>query len=316
MISRRILRIKILQILYAYYSSDNPSINKFEKELNFSIIKTFDLYHYIFVLLQDVVRYAESRIELAKAKNLPTLEDLNPNTKFIDNLIIKQISENEQFNKYISATKLSWVNHPEMIKNLFLMIKDSPDFIAYMNNPERDYSQDKDLIISLLENEVYNFQMFYQALEEQSIYWNDDVDFVISMVIKTIKGFKKDDMAETKLMSLYKNDEDRLFAINLYRKAVLNDDEYRKMVEKFIQNWDIERIAFMDIIIMQVAIAELIEFPSIPTKVTLNEYIEISKLYSTPKSGTFINGVLDKIILYLKDENLIQKLGRGLVGEV
>ena len=315
MISRRLLRIKILQILYAHFMLDCQPLDKTEEELLFSIQKSYDLYNYLLLLIIDIVRYANSRIELAKQKKIPTCEDLNPNTKFIDNKLIKQLSNNEQLKKYIFNNKLSWENHPELIKTFYSKITESEHYAKYLNNKNNSYEVDKKIIIKLYLNEIVNCEQLYQCLEEQSIYWNDDIEFVISMIIKTLSKFKEKDNESTLLMKLYKNDDDKDFVKRLLRKTILNHLEYKKLIDEKTKNWDVNRIIFMDILIMQLAIAEMIEFSSIPTRVTFNEYLEISKLYSTKKSSNFINGILDKILHSLKKENIIIKQGRGLIGE-
>lgn len=315
MISRRILRIKILQLLYAYFQSEDNTINKFEKELSFSIQKTYDLYHYLLVLITDIADYANSRIEIALQKKIPTREDLNPNTKFVDNLIIKQLKANKQLNQYLNTSRLSWVNSPELIKKLHNRIRMTPYFKEYMEDASRNYEQDKKLIIDIYANEIINTESIYQTLEEQSIYWNDEVEFVISMIAKTLKGFKESDGENAPLLQLFKNEDDQEYAIDLFRKSILNKEEFGKLVESYTENWDVDRIAFIDLLIMVMAITEAVSFPSIPTRVTINEYLEIAKFYSTEKSSVFINGLLDKIFKFLKDKKRIVKTGRGLIGE-
>lgn len=315
MVSRRILRIKIIQLLYAYYKASGNSIKNAEKELFFSIQKTYDLYHYLLLLIIDVADYALSRIDIAKEKKIPTWEDLHPNFKFIDNKIINQIRSNKQINEYLNNKKLSWVNYPELVRNLFNNIKESEHYKEYMNNKDRSYDEDRKLITDIFVKDIASFEHLHQNLEEQSIYWNDESEFVISIIIKTIRKFRKADGDSAKILPLFKNKEDIEFVKKLFRKAILNKEQYRKLIEEFARNWEIERIAFIDILIMQTAIAEVIEFPSIPTKVTFNEYLEIAKYYSTNKSSVFINGLLDKIVSHLKDKNIIKKSGRGLIGE-
>jgi N utilization substance protein B len=316
MISRRILRIKILQLLYAYFQSADSSINKFEKELFFSIQKTYDLYHYLLLLVIDIADYANSRIEIARQKHIPTREDLNPNTKFVNNLVIQQLRANKQLNQYLSATRLSWINSPELIRKLHNRIRMTPYFKEYMEDSSGNYEQDKKLIIEIYSSEIINTESIYQTLEEQSIYWNDEVEFVISMIAKTLKGINEKDGENAPLMLLFKNDDDKEFARDLFRKVVIHKEEYGKLVESYTENWDVERIAFIDLLILIMAITEAVAFPSIPTRVTINEYLEIAKFYSTEKSSLFINGILDKIFKYLKDEQKIVKAGRGLIGEV
>lgn len=315
MISRRILRIKTLQIIYAYYKSSGSQINKTEKEIFFSIQKTYDLYHYLILLVVNIADYALSRIEIARNKKIPSYEDLHPNNKFVENKLINQLRYNNQLNEYLKNNKLSWINYPELIKDLYNKIKSSKHFEEYMNEKNRSYEEDKKFIMKIFISDIAHFENLYQCLEEQSIYWNDEVEFVISIIIKTIKGFTEDKSDNAELLPLYKNQEDIDYVKRLFRKAILNKDEYRALIEKYVRNWEVERIAFLDILILQMAIAEVIEFSSIPTKVTFNEYLEIAKYYSTNKSSVFINGLLDKIITHLKETNKIKKSGRGLIGE-
>jgi transcription antitermination protein NusB len=315
MISRRILRIKILQILYAYFQSEDNSLNKLEKELFFSIQKTYDLYHYLLLLIVEIADYANSRIEIARQKKIPSREDLNPNTKFVDNLIIDQLRSNLQLNQYLKNTHLSWVNTPELIRKLHNRIRMTPYFKEYMEDGSRNYELDKKLIIEIYTDEIINTESIFQTLEEQSIYWNDEIEFVINMIAKTLKGFQEKDGANAQLLPLFKNDEDKEFATSLFRNVILHRNEYDKLIESFTRNWDVERIAFIDLLILEMAINEAVVFPSIPTRVTINEYLEIAKLYSTEKSSVFINGLLDKIFKHLKEEQKIVKAGRGLIGE-
>lgn len=315
MISRRILRIKILQLLYAYYKNPDASIDKVEKELFHSINKTYELYHYLLLLILDIADYAAGRIEIARQKNYPSWEDLHPNTKFIDNKVIQQLRVNDDFTSYLKNNRISWVNYPELIKKIYLKIRNSERYNEYMQNPDRLFDDDKEILFFIYTSCIATTEDLYHYLEEQSIYWNDEVEFVISIILKTIKGFKENNKENTRLFRLFKNDDDIDFVKRLFRKAILHKNECLELIQKFTQHWEIERIAFMDILILQLAITEVVEFASIPTKVTFNEYLEIAKYYSTNKSSVFINGVLDKIIRYLKENKKITKLGRGLVGE-
>ncbi len=315
MISRRLLRIKVLHILYAYFKTDSPSINKFEKELFHSIEKTYELYFYFLLLSTELQKLEDERITLGKNKRIPTEEDLNPNTKFLDNRVINQIRENTQLIKYLNEKGVGWVNNPEFVKKLYKLVVGNQYFNLYMESEQNSYEWDKKLLVKIYSEDILNYEPLYQLLEEESIYWNDDVDFVIGMIIKTLKNFKAPDAEDARLMPMFKNEEDREFVKNLYRKAILKSDDNLNLISEYTKNWDVDRIAFMDILLMQMALAEITEFPSIPVKVTLNEYIEISKFYSTNKSSTFINGILDKIVNKLRSENKIQKQGRGLIGE-
>jgi N utilization substance protein B len=305
-----------MQALYAYFKKeDGTSITKSEKELLFSINKAYDLYHLLFLLITDLADYADSRIELARNKKIPTHEDLHPNTKFVDNKAIKQIRDSVDLQKYANQHTLNWVNQPELIKALYNEIIRSEEYDAYMNSNTGSYNEDKNYICSVYKSVISQFEPLYLALEEQSIYWNDEVEYIISINIRTIKRLKEDESG-LKPAPLYKSQEDKEFSGKLFRKVILHRKEYLELIEKYSKNWEVNRIAFMDILLMQMAIAEAIEFDSIPVKVTLNEYLELSKYYSTLKSNLFINGILDKAFKHLRETNKIVKQGRGLIGEV
>jgi len=310
MISRRLLRIKILQILYAHFNGEDSGMVKSERDLEFSIQKAYDLYYYLLLLIIAIRRYAESRIELARNKKLPTYEDLHPNTRFIDNQVIRQIEKNPAFNQYLNECKMSWIKHPELIKNLYNKLTESTYYQEYMNQPKNNYFKDRQLLVDFFSNELEEYEMFYNILEEQSIFWNDDIDFVVIMVIKTIQEMRP---GKTEFLPLYRSDVDQEFTISLLRASITHYDEYRQLIEDYVDNWDIERVAFIDNLIMQMAINELVEFPSIPVKVTFDEYLELAKYYSTPKSSIFINGLLDKISVDLTEKGKIAKIGRGLL---
>ncbi len=315
MISRRIIRIKVLQTLYAYYSSPEKSINNSEKELLLGIQKTFELYHYILDLSLEIVKFAEEKINMRLKKFRPTEEELNPNKKFINNRLVWQLKENKKLNLYIEQKKLTWVDHPELISELYKRMVESDFYNAYMASKESSYSEDKKFMEKLFNKVILTCEELYEILEEKSIYWNDDIEFVISMIVKTFKRFSESSDSSQELMPLFKDEEDRQFMIDLFRKSIINHKELRDLIDLHSRNWELDRIAFMDILIMQLALCEFLEFPSIPTKVSMNEYIEISKYYSTDKSRNFINGILDKGLKDLKKDGKISKAGRGLVGE-
>jgi len=315
MISRRIIRTKVLQVLYAYYSSTEKSLSKTEKELFFCITKTYDLYHYLLLLVVDIADYAEERIEIRRKKHQPTQEDLHPNTKFISNQLIRQLRDNRQLNAYLNQKKMSWVNHPELIKELYGFLVESDFYKEYMEDESRSFMDDRKFVDKIFNKILLLTEDLHQVLEEQSIYWNDDVDFVVTMISKTLKKFNEYSDTDQRLLPMFKDEDDRQFAKNLLRKAVINHDDLRELIKNHSKNWDVERIAFMDILIMQMAITEFLYFPSIPTKVSLNEYIELSKFYSTEKSRNFINGILDKTLKDLKKTGDVNKTGRGLIGE-
>lgn len=304
-----------MQVVYAWLNDEGSDLNKAEKSLWFNIDKTYDLYHYLMGLLLEVRKYAGERIDIAAAKILPTYEDLHPNTRFVNNRVLVQMNDNTSLIQHLSRKKLSWIDHDEVVKKLYHTVIGSEYYKKFMEQPEITYADEKQLVMDILSNEFENLEIMYHVLEEQNIFWNDDIEFVISMILRTIDRFKENNPVGGNMLPLFKNDDDREFAKILLRKIILRYDEYRTLIEKHTRNWEIDRIALMDIQLMVMAIAEMVEFPEIPIKVTLNEYIELAKYYSTNKSNEFINGILDKIIVELKDDKKIVKTGRGLIGE-
>lgn len=315
MISRRIIRVKVMQTLYAFRNSSGQTLNLAEKELNFSIGKTYDLYHWLLLLINEVHTFADNRIEQNKLKQLPTQEDLNPNTKFIENQIILKLKENEALAKYTENNKLGWVLFPKFIKKLYTSLTESEYYQEYMNDENSSLKQDRKLVEFFYTDIVAPNEELFSILEEQSIYWNDDVEFVLGMIIKTLGKFKLSTLPSKSLLPLYKDDEDREFTKKLFRKSILEYDKHKEIIEKHLKNWDLDRVAFIDILLIELAICEFLYFPSIPTKVTLNEYIDLAKFYSSKKSRTFINGILDKILKSLEKEEQVIKTGRGLINK-
>lgn len=317
MISRRILRIKVMQALYAYYkNSGTASINQVEKELFFSINKAYDLYHYLLILPVELAKMAEKRLELAQKKKLPSPSDLNPNFRFIQNRVIQDLRNNNQLLRYLELKKVSWVNQPELIKSLLDEILASKLYQQYMSSEEDSYKNDKNFITALYSQIISVYEPLFAELEEQSIYWNDEVEFIISAILKTIKRFKEQSDPDQPLLPLYKSTDDEEFTKNLFRKVILKKEKYEGLIQSYSKNWELERIAFMDILLINMAIIEVLDFESIPVKVTFNEYIELSKYYSTNRSNVFINGLLDKIIQHFRENNQIHKTGRGLIGDL
>lgn len=307
MINRVLIRIRTVQILYSTYLNESGDLRKAETELMFSLQKSYDLYYYLLLLLIELTDTYAKRLEGRKAKLLPTKEDLDPNTKFIDNLFIKQLDSNAQFAKYMADRPLSWDEYDNYIRTLLEKILKSDIYAEYLANEKSDYNTDREFWRKIFKTYIYCDPQLDDLLEDESLYWNDDVEIVESFVLKTIKKFDPEQAEAQALLPMFKDEEDRLFAIKLLRESMLNVKTARDLINKYAQNWESERIAFMDMIIMQTAIAEMLTFPSIPINVTLNEYINIAKQYSTEKSSSFINGILDAIITELKSENKILK---------
>ena len=314
MLNRRHLRIKVLQALYAFFQSKKEDVLQGERELYSAIERMYDLYLYLLLTFPELKAKGEHRLEENKKKMLPTGDDLNPNRKFVDNRIIQIIESLPAIKSESENRKVNWVGaeEQEIFRKMYLHVRESETYFEFMNNGENNLEDDKNFIIQLFKNEIANFQPLYDYFEEKSIHWMDDIDLTCSMVIKTIKSFKAD--GDNEILPLYKpNDDEKEFIKTLFRKTIELKDQSLKLIDELTQNWELDRIAKMDVLLMQMAISEIQTFSNIPTKVTLNEYIEISKFYSTPKSNVFINGVLDKAVLRLDKENKINKAGRGLM---
>jgi N utilization substance protein B len=314
MLNRRHLRIKVLQALYAYFQSNEDNFRRTENELMQAVERIQDLYLYLLLTFSELKGFAENRMEESAKKIRPTEEDLNPNTKFVDNKIILLLEENKELRRLSEERKVNWVGdeHQEMFRKMFLIIKDSEIYFEYMNNESKTFEDDKAFILELFKVEIANSELLYNFFEEKSIHWIDDIDLACSMVLKTLKTVNEGEVME--LLPLYKVDDDEQeFIRDLLRKTISMDKENEVLIDELTKNWELDRIAKMDVILMKMAITELQIFNNIPTKVTLNEYIEISKFYSTPKSNGFINGILDKAIDRLQAEKKIVKIGRGLM---
>jgi N utilization substance protein B len=314
MISRRLLRIKVLKGVFSCLNANECSPEAAKKALTSSIFKTYELYHYLMLLAEELRDHAQQQLELGKQKRLATAEELNPNTKFIDNAFVKALEANTALQKFCEKQRLSWrtASTSGIVKKLYKSVVESDLYKSYMGSPTRSFADDRSFIIKFYEEQLENSEPLLSTLEEQSILWIDDVEFTLSQIIKTFKTFKPEQSPDAPLLPLFKDQDDEQFGARLLNRAVTCSDEYRELVDKHTRNWDVERIAFMDIVIMVTAIAELVEFPEIPVKVSLNEYIEIAKYYSTPNSSTFINGVLDKVVDDLQRQQLLQKSGRGV----
>ena len=314
MISRRLIRIKVLQVLYANSKKNaGYSSQLAEKELFHSIEKFYDLYHLLLLLIAEMVELEQKRIDIRRNKKIQTADDMFPSTRLIDNQLINKILNTEDLFKYKAERKLNWKVNEDYLKQIYNDLIESQLYAGFVASQEDSFSADKKFLTSFYSDFLVDNNSFAEFLEEENIYWNDDNGFAIIMVIKTIDNFKQNNQYN-RLLPLFKNEDDRDFAKKLIRKTIVNSEEQVKVIEKHTQNWDTERIAHVDLLILQLALTELLEFPSIPVKVTLNEFIEISKYYSTERSKVFINGVLDKIVKEFEAENKLKKAGRGLIG--
>jgi len=308
MINRVLIRLKIIQIVYAYYQNGSNNLDATEKELLFSLSKAYDLYNYLLLLMVELTEFASRRIENAKLKKLATKEDLQPNMRFVNNKFMTQLQNNIMLNEYRDRQKRSWIaDHEEFVKQLLEKIQASDLYKEYMGKAETTYLEDREFWRSIYKTFINKNEDLESLLEEMSLYWNDDKEIVDTFVLKTINRFTEKGGSNQELMPEFKDEEDRTFAVRLLRRSILNCDEYRRLVSESTRNWDINRVAFMDVVIMQVALAEILSFSNIPVSVSLNEYVEIAKYYSTPKSGSFVNGTLDGIVKKLRKEGKLTK---------
>lgn len=313
MITRRQIRIKVLQALYAFYQDAQVDMRKSIKDLDKNMQRIYELYTYELLSLVEIHKFAEDRMERNKLKHLPTAEDLQPNTRFIDNRVLQLLANSRGLAALQDKYKASWADNREIFRKSYLAFAETPEFLNFMSAPEVSFSDEKALVKHLygfacLENE--DMGQFY---EEKNIFWSDDLHDVQMMVLKTLKNIKEHSDESFAMVPLFKDEDDAIFGETLFQKTILHNDQFENMIADAAKNWDVERIAFIDQILMKMALAELIYFPEVPIRVTLNEVIEISKNYSTPKSSKFINGILDKLSIKLQADKTIQKVGRGLL---
>ena len=307
MINRALIRIKVVQMVYAYYQSDSKDLAKAEKEFFHSIEKAADLYHYLLQLILAETDYAYQRLDAARNKYIPSEEEKNPNTRFVDNAFVAQLAKNKVLKTYLTNNKMSWVNNDAFVKNIYDQILASDFYIEYMNAPETSYEADQELWRKIFKSILQKSEELTEVLEEQNVYWNDDLDIILTFVMKTIKRFKPENGVNQELLPMFKDEEDRKFASDLFCTTIRNREKYRNLIDEAVKNWEIERLAMMDLLILQVALAEIMEIDGVPVNVSLNEYIDIAKSYSTQKSGLFVNGTLDHIVTELRKENKLFK---------
>jgi len=314
MLNRRHLRVKVLQALYAYHQTGGNSVPQHEKNLLQNIDKVYEMYIWMLSLITEVVEYAERDAEERSHKHLPTADDLNANLKILSNRFYTSLRANKEYLAGIKKYKVEWSFDPELVKGLFKALKAAPEYEEYLQKTGDTIQTDKDIIKFIFKKVILKSTLAEQVFEEKFIFWPVDKDVLQALIAKTFKNFAFDEPAKNNLAEVTGNwDEDREFILNLLQTSIKYDKDYQEMISVKTQNWEPERIAMMDTLLMKMAIAEFMNFNSIPVKVTINEYLEISKEFSTPKSNSFINGILDKILIELKEEKKIRKTGRGLI---
>ncbi|QQX75669.1 MULTISPECIES: transcription antitermination factor NusB [Aequorivita] len=313
MLTRRHIRVKVLQSVYAYKQRENPNIDSQEKFLMHSIDQMQDLYLLLLQLLVSLQEQADSFLNRSQKKHLATTLEKNPSRTFVDNKLLKVIAENATFSNIIEKKKLNyWKLDSEYVSIIFNELRQLEWYDNYLSKKETTYKEDRDFIIKVFKELVAPNDKLYEYLEDKRLTWVDDFPIVNTAIVKMLNKLSEKNASSLLVPNLYKNDEDREYALQLFRKVILNEDKLNAQIEGKTPNWDQERIADVDLIILKMGIAEFLYFPSIPVRATINEYLEVSKEYSTPKSSIFVNGILDKIVKEFEENGKLNKIGRGL----
>lgn len=306
MINRKLIRVKIVQLTYAYYQNGHHNMDTAEKELLFSLSKAYDLYNYLLGLIVAITQEERRRVDIA-TRRAEREGTETPSQRFAFNKFATQLEENKQLNLFMEDKKMSWENDVEAVRKLCDQIERSPLYQEYMMSDAEDYETDRELWRRIYRTLIQGNEDLDAILEEKSLYWNDDKEIVDTFVPKTIKRFDPANKADQELLPEYDDTEDREYALKLFRSTILNADTYQRYMSETSRNWNFSRLAYMDVVLMQIAIAEMLTFPNIPISVTINEYVDLAKLYSTPKSGGYINGMLDAIARHLVDTGRLLK---------
>ena len=314
MLNRRHIRIKVMQIIYSFKGTESDDLMRYDRFLLKSIDSMFDLYFVLMSLMIEVHKQAESFIDKSQQKHLATKEDKNPNRKFLNNEVLLQLKTNETLVDIIKDRSLNfWELDNEYVDLIFKTLLNSDLYKDYMSTKTSTFKEDKDFVVDFFKEIIAPNDKLYDYLEDKNITWVDDLPVVNTALVKLLRKNKLNVSNQYFIPTLLKDDEDKDFALALLKKTILNLSLYSEEIENKTQNWDKDRIANIDFVLLQMAICEFQKFPSIPVKVTINEYIEIAKEYSTPKSSIFINGVLDKIVKEYTEKRILNKVGRGLM---
>lgn len=313
MFNRRHLRIKLLHCFYAYFQDEDKDVVHAEKQLKVSLEKMYEMYMWLITLIVEMQDHAIDKIEAGRNKKLPSQEDLHPNTKFVTNILVRTLANSKILANKSEEFKVNWATERELSKKIFRELITTDDYKEYMESPERGFEHDKEFLLRFFKRHMINVELLQDFFEEKSVLWSDDLDLAAGMAIKTIKSIKEED-GDITLLGLWRDPEDeKKFLNNLFKKTLALGETSEKHIQEAAKNWDFDRIALLDQILMKMALAEAQTFKDIPLKVTLNEYIELSKYYSTPKSAGFINGILDQLFEQLKEDGKIKKTGKGLL---
>ena len=315
MINRELIRVKVVQLTYAYYQNGNNNIDAAEKELVFSLSKAYDLYNYLLSLMVAVTKEAREYYNVMDRKARREQTE-RPSMRFADNRFVLQLENNRMLNEFLENKKMTWEKHVEYVKRLFQRILDAQFYKDYLKSDNDSYEHDKEVWRKIYKAFIMDNDDLEELLEDDSLYWNDDKEIVDTFVVKTIKRFEEKNGVKQPLLPEYDSEEDREFARKLFRASILKADEFQRYMNEASRNWDFSRLAYMDVVIMQIAIAEMMTFPNIPINVTINEFVDLAKLYSTPRSGSYINGMLDAIARNLIANGKMLKSMPGIVDTV
>lgn len=315
MLNRRFLRVKALQSIYAYHQSESTNLPQAERQLLEGVDNLYKLFVYQLSFWVEVKHFAERRIEENKQKHFPTEEDLNPNLKFVNNRILKALEDNKHLMQLEEQYKINWADSREdFIRKMYVKLTETPEYQEYMNGEKDSFSEDKRFLVTVIDTYMPENGLLYDYYSDRDLSFTSDYQLAIYLLWKFISEMPAAFGAESQLPPVYRDEaDDKEFAVKLFEKTILHADEYMELVKANISNWDYDRMALMDKILIFMAMTEFIEFHSIPVKVTINEYIELSKFYSTPESRRFVNGMLDRLSTVLKEEGKLVKTGLGLV---
>ena len=313
MLTRRHIRVKVLQSLYAFYQSDDTSLDKHEKFLKHSIVQMQELHALLLQLLVDLRDHADNYMKKSQVKHLATELEKNPSRSFVDNKVIDLVAKNESLSQFLQNKKLeNWKKDNEYVAILFNELKEQDWYDEYLERENHDFKEDQDFVLRLYREVIAPNEKLYEYLEDTRLTWIDDFPLVNTSIVKMLAKISERNTSYIFSPEVYKNEEDEQFSIDLLQKVILNDDKLSVQIDEKTPNWDKDRIAEIDMILLKMGIAEFLYFSSIPIKVTINEYLEVSKEYSTPKSSLFINGILDKLVKEFTSDNKLNKIGRGL----
>lgn len=313
MLTRRHIRIKVLQSIYAFTQRANANLEEQEKFLNYSIVQMTDLYLLLIQLMVELRNQADDFLQRSQQKFLATELEKNPSRNFVDNNVFQLISSYESFAETIKNKRLNyWELDSDYVAIIFKELREQDWYLEYLEKENPTFKNDRDFVLRVYKEIIAPNDKLYEYLEDKRLTWIDDFPIINTAIVKMLSKISEKNISESLIPELFKNKEDYQYALELFRKVVLNEEKLKGEISGKTTNWDQERIADVDLIILKMGIAEFLYFPSIPVRATINEYLEISKEYSTPKSSIFVNGILDNVAKEFETNGKLNKIGRGL----